>query len=90
VPSVEPALKDARQVREDAILTGRVSIVYTLGTHYLFLPFSALCMAAAMLHMPEDRWLAPFPLVLLLLAAIGASKLKRAYDARSPEDDPRV
>jgi signal transduction histidine kinase len=79
----------ARPAREEAILAGRVAIVYALGNHFLFLPFAALCMAAAILHAEAMVWMDGTPLALLVFASVGANRLKTAYDARDKSDDPR-
>ncbi|MEY4879339.1 MAG: hypothetical protein RJB62_808 [Pseudomonadota bacterium] len=81
---------DADKTREDAILRGRVAIVYVLGTHYLFLPFAVLCMSAAMLHIRGALWLSALPLIFQIFAAVGANRLKTAYDARDENDDPKI
>ena len=57
--------------RERARRRGRVSILYALGQHYLFLPVAALCMAAS----------------LQIAATVFAESLKRRYDARDKSKD---
>ena len=53
-------MQDAGQVREDAILRGRISIVYAMSNHFLFLPFcrSLRCRFRHSLH---DRVVARLP-----------------------------
>jgi signal transduction histidine kinase/HPt (histidine-containing phosphotransfer) domain-containing protein len=74
-------------VRDAAILRGRVALLFALSQHYLFLPFAALCMAAALVHQTALVWVVSTPLILQIAATVAANRLKRAYDARGPEED---
>jgi hypothetical protein len=87
---VDPTMRDGSQLREDAILRGRVSIVYALSSHFLFLPFAALCVTASAIHQTTALWFVCLPIVLLILVAVGAIRLKAAYDAHAPGDDPKI
>jgi signal transduction histidine kinase/HPt (histidine-containing phosphotransfer) domain-containing protein len=76
--------------REEALLEGRVAILFRLGRNDLSFAFIAICTATALLQ-PETR--TPFaliPLALYALAASYARRLKRAYQKRGPDDHPRV
>lgn len=86
--SSEQTAANMSEPRQDAILRGRVAIVYALGNHFLFLPFAALCMAAAIVHYNKAIWIVGTPLVLLVFAAAGANRLKTSFDARDKNDDP--
>ena len=81
---------DAGQGREDAILRGRISIVYRLSSNYLFLPFAALCVSASLVHTQTSLWIACAPLIVQIFVAFGASRLKAAYDQRDHGGDPMV
>jgi signal transduction histidine kinase/HPt (histidine-containing phosphotransfer) domain-containing protein len=81
---------DAHHAREDAILRGRISIVYRLSNNYLFLPFTALCVSASLVHYQSLLWIACAPLIVQIFVAFGASRLKAAYEQRDYGDDPVV
>ncbi len=83
-------MQDAGQVREDAILRGRISIVYAMSNHFLFLPFAALCVAASVIHYTTALWLVSLPMVLHIFVAVGAIRLKAAYDSRDPSGDLKI
>jgi len=87
--SVDLTWRNNHLPRQDAILRGRIAIVYALGNHYLFLPFAALCTSAAILHYTTSTWAVSVPLVLLVFAAAGANRLKASYDSRGDNDDPK-
>src|SRR5882672_3869786 len=74
--------------REDALLCGRVAVLYTLGHYYLFLPFAALCMTAALLQMNASLAYMALPILLQIVAALWGKRLKTAYDNRGDNDDP--
>jgi signal transduction histidine kinase/HPt (histidine-containing phosphotransfer) domain-containing protein len=81
---------DAGQGREDAILRGRISIVYRLSNNYLFLPFAALCVSASLVHTQTSLWMVCAPLIVQIFVAFGVSRLKAAYDQRDHGGDPMV
>src|SRR5271154_6899199 len=74
--------------RTEAVLAGRVRLLYALGQQYLFLPFAALCMAAALLRHTAPPWLISLPLVLQFCATFAAGQLKIAYERRGENDSP--
>ena len=86
--SIEAAADEVQRVREQALLRGRVAIVFQLSHHYLFLPFTALCMAASLSQGGPVLSYVATPLVLQIFAALCASRLRSAYDERDEDDDP--
>lgn len=84
----ESAAAEANQMHVQAQLRGRVAILYALSQQYLFLPFAVLCMAVTLVDYNSQLWIVGAPFVLLIFAAIGASRLKRSYDNRSDNGNP--
>ena len=76
--------------REDALLSGRVAVLYTLSHYYLFLPFVALCMTAALLQTNANLVYMALPIPLQIAAALCGNRLKTAYDHRGNNDDPAL
>jgi len=76
--------------REDALLRGRVAVLYTLSHNYLFLPFAALCMAAALLQANANLVTMALPFLLQIVAVLCGNRLKSAYDNRGDNDDPKL
>jgi signal transduction histidine kinase/HPt (histidine-containing phosphotransfer) domain-containing protein len=76
------------KARENAMLRGRVAILYAFSQHYMFLPFAALCMAASLTNYDSTIWVTATPLVLLIFATLGGAVMKRSYETRG-DDDPR-
>jgi signal transduction histidine kinase/HPt (histidine-containing phosphotransfer) domain-containing protein len=76
--------------KQDALLSGRVAILYALSRYSLFLPFASLCMAACLMERPKSVALAIAPLFLLVGAALCAHRLRAYYDRRGENQDPRL
>jgi signal transduction histidine kinase/HPt (histidine-containing phosphotransfer) domain-containing protein len=64
-------------------------VLYTLSHHYLFLPFVALCMTAALLQANANLVYMALPIPLQIAAALCGNRLKTAYDRRG-NDDPAL
>ena len=77
------------EAREKTLLQGKVAIVYALSHYYLFLPFAALCMVAALLQRNIPLVLAALPFLLQIVATIAGNRLKEAYDRRG-DDNPAL
>ncbi len=88
--SLEAAAADSVRQREVALLRGRVDIVYTLGQHFLFLPFAALCMAATLIRDEGTPWVVALPLVLLIFASVASNRLKTGFDESDRKGDPLI
>ena len=86
----EASVEHGAQTRDITLLRGRVAILYTLGQHYVFFPFAALCMAAALLQTTTNFMYAAVPIVLQIAATVGGNRLKCAYEKRDASDDPAV
>ena len=73
-----------------AIFAGRIDILYTLGRHYLSLPFAVLCVPATLIAGHAPSVLPLMPLLLQITVVIAAEQLTTAYRKR-PSDpaDPR-
>jgi signal transduction histidine kinase len=78
------------QAREDALLQGRVAVLFRLARYDLSFPFAALCMASALLQRNANLTSIGLPMAAYLAAAIYGRTLKRAYDKRGAYDDPAV
>jgi signal transduction histidine kinase/HPt (histidine-containing phosphotransfer) domain-containing protein len=65
---------------------GRIDILYRLGRHHLFLPFSALCLAAVLYVHVVPLWLAVLPFLLQIAATVATGRLADAYRRRSDRD----
>ncbi len=85
-----PAEANAAEDDARAIYSDRVDLLYRLGRHHLFLPFSALCLAAILYTGRETLALASFPLLLQILATVISGMLTRRYFAREPSDPPEL
>jgi signal transduction histidine kinase/HPt (histidine-containing phosphotransfer) domain-containing protein len=97
-PETRPEIKSApgpqREVQleagarnDAAIFAGRIDILYRLGRHYLFLPFSALCIAAVLFVRAVPPWLAVVPFLLQIAATVATGQLAEAYRRRPQGDD---
>ena len=69
--------------RDDTLRRGRVSVLYAVCDHHLFLPFAGLCMAASLLRANASLTWSGAPLLLLIIASILTNRLKWAYDHRA-------
>ena len=74
---------DARQ-----IFAGRIDVLYTMGRHYLSLPFAVLCVPATVLAGNKLGFLPVTPLLLQMAVVIAAEQLTAAYRNRPPGSDP--
>jgi signal transduction histidine kinase/HPt (histidine-containing phosphotransfer) domain-containing protein len=72
----------------EGIFADRIDVLYRLGRHYLFLPFSGLCLAGILYRGLIPIWFAIIPLLLQILATIATNRLAAAYLRRPEGDDP--
>src|SRR5262250_941968 len=72
---------------ERAVLSGRIDILYTLGRHYLSLPFAALCMSATLFANGTAPLYIFVPLFFQIAVVIAAEQLLTAYRRRAPGSD---
>ncbi len=78
----------ASEAQERAVFAGRIDILYTLGRHYLSLPFALLCMIATLFATSTPNALIFIPLFFQIAVVIAAEQLTTAYKHREPDSDP--
>lgn len=71
-----------------AVFAGRIDILYTLGRHYLSLPFAILCVPVTLLGSGHPGWLPLMPLTLQIAVVIAAEQLTSAYKRRGLVTNP--
>src|SRR5690348_4151698 len=77
-----------RDSRTRAIPPERIDILFRMGRLYLFLPFSALCIAAVFYRSYAVVWTALLPLLLQIATMVATREFVERYEARDPNDDP--
>ncbi len=77
----------AETTASETTFADRVDILYRLGRHYLFLPFSALCVAGVLYKALVPIWLAIVPLLLQIVVTVVTGRLTAAYLRRPQGDD---
>ena len=78
------------QAREDALLQGRVAVLFRLARYDLSFPFAALCVASALLQKNVSFAYVALPAVAYVAATIYGRALKKAYDKRGAYDHPAM
>ena len=78
----------AESTASESTFADRVDILYRLGRHYLFLPFSALCLAGVLYKDLIPVWFAIIPLLLQIAVTFATGRLTAAYLRRPVDDDP--
>jgi signal transduction histidine kinase/HPt (histidine-containing phosphotransfer) domain-containing protein len=76
--------------QDDALLQGRVAVLFRLARYDLSFPFAALCVASALLQPDVDYALVGLPVAAYLGATIYGHSLKRSYEKRGAYDDPAI
>jgi signal transduction histidine kinase len=71
-----------------AVFAGRIDILYTLGRHFLSLPFAALCMVATLVAAEKPTVFIITPLFFQITVAIAAEQLTTAYKHRASDSAP--
>lgn len=79
-------LSECNEARQ--VFAGRIDVLYTMGRHYLSLPFAALCVPATLLAGNRLGFLSVTPLLLLMAVVIAAEQLTTAYRNRAAGSDP--
>ena len=79
----------AREDRARAVFAGRIDILYTLGRHYLSLPFAVLSMIATLFAERRPTALVFVPLFFQILVVAAAVQLGTAYKHRTKDSDPQ-
>ncbi len=72
-----------------ATFAGRIDILYSLGRHYLSLPFAVLCVPVTLFGSRAPGWLPLLPLCLQITVVIAAEQLSTAYNQRGEIRDPK-
>lgn len=70
-----------------AVPPERIDILFRMGRLYLFLPFSALCIAAAFYRHYIPAWVALMPLLLQIATTVATREFVERYETRDPNDD---
>jgi signal transduction histidine kinase/HPt (histidine-containing phosphotransfer) domain-containing protein len=78
----------SKRDEERQVFAGRIDVLYTMGRHYLSLPFAVLCVPATLLAGNRLGFLPVTPLLLLMAVVIAAEQLTTAYRNRAPDSDP--
>src|ERR1700742_4272914 len=71
-----------------AAFAGRIDVLYTLGRHYLSLPFAALCIPVTLFG-AHTNLLPLIPLALQIAVVIAAEQLTAAYRRRGLRSNPQ-
>lgn len=85
-------MSEAKNTTRDdsrAAFAGRIDILYSLGRHYLSLPFAALCVPVALFGSRAPGWNALMPLTLQIAVVIAAEQLTSAYKRRGLRTNPQ-
>jgi signal transduction histidine kinase/HPt (histidine-containing phosphotransfer) domain-containing protein len=72
----------------ESVFAGRIDVLYRLGRHHLFLPFSALCVAGVLFRGVVPIWLAIIPLLLQIAVTVATARAIAAYGRRPKSDNP--
>jgi len=89
--AMQPKIEDVPEPaapREASVCADRVDILYRIGRHHLFLPFSALCIAGVLYLQIVPIWVAVLPFLLQIAATVFTGQLAEAYRRRDPTDPP--
>ncbi|HUJ04338.1 MAG TPA: ATP-binding protein [Rhizomicrobium sp.] len=83
------ALRDtaSRRAVRNAVPPERIDFLFRMGRLYLFLPFSALCLAAVFYRGLIPAWAALIPLLLQIGTTVATREFVERYEARSFSDD---
>jgi signal transduction histidine kinase/HPt (histidine-containing phosphotransfer) domain-containing protein len=84
-------MSTAKPIPDDdapAVFAGRIDILYTLGRHYLSLPFAVLCIPVTLFGSRSLGWLPLMPLCLQIAVVIAAEQLTTAYRQRGRKSNP--
>jgi signal transduction histidine kinase/HPt (histidine-containing phosphotransfer) domain-containing protein len=83
-----PDKDNPRRRLGDGVPAERIDILFRMGRLYLFLPFSALCIAAVFYRAYTSLWLATIPLILQIATTVASRELTERYEARDLNDNP--
>jgi signal transduction histidine kinase/HPt (histidine-containing phosphotransfer) domain-containing protein len=77
------------EAQEERLFSGRIDVLYSLGRHYLSLPFAVLCVPATLLAGHTLGVLPITPLLLQMAVVIAAEQLTTEYKRRrADQHDP--
>jgi signal transduction histidine kinase/HPt (histidine-containing phosphotransfer) domain-containing protein len=77
-----------RFARKREVPKERVDILFRMGRLYLFLPFSALCLAAVFYRNYVPAWIAVIPLLLQIATTVATREFAERYETRAADEDP--
>ena len=72
-----------------SVFASRIEILFTLGRHYLSLPFAVLCVPVTLLGARTPGWLPLMPMALQIAVVVAAEQLTGAYKRRGLKTDPQ-
>src|ERR1700677_5075889 len=83
-------LAEGSEPDAETVFADRIDLLFRLGPHHLFLPFSALCIVGILYTGQESISAAVFPLQLQILAIIVTGMVARGYNQRDPSSSPHT
>jgi signal transduction histidine kinase/HPt (histidine-containing phosphotransfer) domain-containing protein len=83
-------LAEGSEPDAETVFADRIDLLFRLGRHHLFLPFSALCIVGILYTGQESISAAVFPLQLQILAIIVTGMVARGYNQRDPSSSPHT
>ncbi|HYM18132.1 MAG TPA: hypothetical protein VEU06_06180, partial [Micropepsaceae bacterium] len=86
----KPQSAEDTRARERTLLSGRVEILFSLGRHYIFLPFAALCIVAVLLLQNAALPFITAPLIFEMVATVVCNRLKSLSDRDHPDGNPEL
>src|ERR1700733_63612 len=89
-PDAAQLLPNASPPSEAIVFSDRIEILYRLGRHHLFLPFSALCILGVLYIQAIPLWVAVLPLLLQIAATVYTGQLAESYRHRNLNDGPGI
>jgi signal transduction histidine kinase len=90
--ALEAEGRSAEEARahEHVLLSDRVETLFSLGRHYLFLPFAALCIVAVLLLENAALPFVTAPLIFELVATVVCNRLKALYEESHGKANPAL
>jgi signal transduction histidine kinase/HPt (histidine-containing phosphotransfer) domain-containing protein len=84
--TIEVISQPDEKAEAERVFAGRIEVLYSLGRHYLSLPFAVLCVPATLIAGNSLGMLPVTPLLLQMAVVIAAEQLTTAYKTRCEND----